>query len=203
MHRLGYTMAALAVTLALPLGIIVTSVDAYTQHDPNVHDYGNRWEITAFLDNTPGHTQLATQGICFQPYAVVGTQIQGVWYSDTFPDWNGRYTQEGDHVQMHGDYARDVGHDGITFQIHSRNRGAGHWFEWREDGAYGNTIGFGNMEINRVHKCDDSVPFPQPPVTDLKLQEYFEAINEKLSRELPAVNEQDSPFAVPDDLIKR
>jgi hypothetical protein len=201
MRQYGKHILTVAATLALPLGIFTAHLDAYPRHHPNVVDDGNRWEITAFLDNRIDHLQLATQGICFQPFAVVGTQIQGVWYSDTFPDWNGQYTQEGDHVQMHGDYARDVGHDGMTFQIHSHDRGAGHWFEWREDGAFGNTIGFGNMEINRVGKCDQVVPLPQPPYTDLVLRQYLDEVSKKLA--LPDVSEQDSPLATGDDLINR
>jgi len=39
----------------------------------------------------------------------VGTSIQGVWYSTSYPDWNGRYYQEGDEVKMTGDFAKDTG----------------------------------------------------------------------------------------------
>src|SRR5689334_9690594 len=65
---------------------------------PNVFDAGSRWLITAYDDTSPVHAQWATQGICFYPYAVVGTHIQGIWVSDTFPNWRGRYSQEGDKV---------------------------------------------------------------------------------------------------------
>lgn len=128
---------------------------------PNVYDDGNRWLITAYNDSSPTHAQMATQGICFLPYAAVGTHIRGFWYSDTFPDWNGVYSQEGDQVFMHGDYAADVGHDGIMFEIDTssrNNQGGGHWTEWRENGAYGNTIVFGNAKLNRVGRCNTLTP---------------------------------------------
>lgn len=123
---------------------------------PNVFDGGNRWLITAYNDASPVHSQMATQGICFLPYAATGTQVRGVWYSDTFPDWNGVYSQEGDQVFMHGDYAADVGHDGIMFEIDTNSyteQGGGHWTEWRENGAFGRTIVFANAKLTRVGKC--------------------------------------------------
>ena len=123
---------------------------------PNVYNDGNRWLITAYNDASATHAQMATQGICFLPFAAVGTHVRGVWYSDTFPDWNGVYSQEGDQVFMHGDYAADVGHDGISFEIDTSSRaneGSGHWVEWRENGAYGNTITFANAKLRRVGKC--------------------------------------------------
>ena len=57
---------------------------------------------------------------------------------------------------MHGDYASDVGHDGMKWSIvtsSTKNIGAGHWFEWREDGSYGRTIGFANAQLTRVGRC--------------------------------------------------
>ncbi|MGD8569059.1 MAG: hypothetical protein PVJ39_13305 [Gammaproteobacteria bacterium] len=146
----------LKLSLMLATGLMATAAFAHPPQ-PNVFDDGNYWKITAYDDSSPGHTQLASQGICFQPYAVVGTQIRGVWYSDTFPDWNGRYAQEGDQVFLHGDYAKDVGHDGMQFEIVTRSRdnlAAGHWKEWREDGSYGNTIGFANTTLTRIGKCE-------------------------------------------------
>ncbi|MEK7323511.1 MAG: hypothetical protein AABZ84_10585 [Pseudomonadota bacterium] len=152
---------------------------------PNVYDDGNRWLITAYNDSSPTHAQMATQGICFLPYAVVGTHVRGMWYSDTFPDWNGVYSQEGDQVFMHGDYAMDVGHDGIMFEIETssrNNQGGGHWTEWRENGAYGKTIVFANAKLSRVGKCTSFTP------TDaLKLQIAPRVIRTGL----PAVNPLD------------
>ena len=63
------------------------------------------------------------------------------------PDWNGIAPQEGNEVVMHGDYAGDVGHDLVMFNVVTstpKNIDAGHWVEWREDGKSGRTIGFAN-----------------------------------------------------------
>jgi hypothetical protein len=131
---------------------------------PQLVNGGNLWTITAFDDSSPVHTQLATQSICFEFVGVVGTHVRYRWRSTTFPDWNGRATQEGDQVFMHGDYAKDVGHDGMEWSIASAKTGAGHWFEWREDGGFGITIGFANAEWQRVGSCPvTGVLTPVPP----------------------------------------
>ncbi len=127
---------------------------------PNVFDGGNRWSITAYNDTSPNHSKMATQSICFRPYAVNGTHITGKWYSDVFPDWNGVYSQEGDRVTLHGDYANDVGHDGITFNIVTNDRenhSAGHWTEWRENGSFGKTVVFANASLQRIGKCNSNI----------------------------------------------
>jgi len=125
---------------------------------PNVFDNGNVWAITAYFDESPTHTQAATQLLCFSPYVVVGTQIRGSWYSLTFPDWNGNYAQEGDQLFLHGDYAKNLGHDGMTFDITTdsqKNVAFGHWKEWRENATFGTTIAFGNSRLTRLgKKCD-------------------------------------------------
>ncbi len=84
--------------------------------DPDLTTGGNRWTITAYNDASPVHDQWATQGICFRFIGTVGTHNRYEWWSDTFPDWNGIATQEGDEIFMHGDYANDVGHDGIRVE---------------------------------------------------------------------------------------
>ncbi len=127
---------------------------------PNVFDGGNRWNITFYDDPSSVHQEWGTQEICFLPYAVVGTSIQGVWYSTSFYDWNGRYYQEGDEVKMTGDYANDVGHDHMTlvhttYDVAGKVRGMAFkdWTEWREDGAYGRIIGWGNAKLERMGYC--------------------------------------------------
>jgi hypothetical protein len=149
-RKLSLSVASLL--LATPL-----VSQALPPHNPDLVTNGNRWSITAYDDSSPVHTQWATQGICFYPAGVVGTHQRYYWVSDTFPDWNGRATQEGDQVFMHGDYAGNVGHDGIQFEITtstaSRNEGYGHWQEWREDSKYGLTIGYVNAKLARVGKC--------------------------------------------------
>ena len=77
------------VTVALAAVGAMAGAPALANSKPNVYDGGNRWLITAFDDTAPQHTQWATQGICFLPYAQVGTHIQGIWYSDTFPELAG------------------------------------------------------------------------------------------------------------------
>ena len=129
---------------------------AVPPHKPDLVSDGNRWLITFYNDNASGHDRWATQGLCFFRVVDVGTHTRYVWYSDTFPDWNGWATQEGDQIFMHGDYARDVGHDGMEWEIVTdspRNQGAGHWKEWRENGGFGRTIGFGNAKFSHVGKC--------------------------------------------------
>ena len=82
--------------LALFLGIVGLAGQAVAQvPSPNVFAGGNRWLITAYDDSSPVHQQWATQGICYLPFAQVGTHIRGVWYSDTYPGRVGRYSQGG------------------------------------------------------------------------------------------------------------
>jgi hypothetical protein len=148
---------------------------------PNVFDGGNRWLITGFIDNSPSHQEAATQEICFLPYAVVGTSIQGAWFSTSFTNWNGRYYQEGDEIKMIGDYADDVGHDHMTlvhttFDVAGQVRGLAFkdWTEWREDGRFGRIIGWANARIVRAGRCGlGDMPFPTTvPVAELpKLEE--------------------------------
>jgi hypothetical protein len=156
-YKLTFTgLAAFLVVVVLACGVAVSQVQGPR---PNVFDGGNRWLITAYNDCDAAHTQWATQGVCFLPYKPCGAcGIQGAWYSDTFPDWNGRYMQEGDRILMHGDYANNVGHDGMFIELFAgtspRDEGAGQWTEWREvPGFYGTTIGFANTRLRRVGKC--------------------------------------------------
>lgn len=125
---------------------------------PDLVKGGNLWSITAFNDASPVHTQMATQGICFEFIGVVGTHVRYRWFSTTFPDWNGIASQEGDQVFMHGDYAHDVGHDGIHWAIDTARTGSGHWTEWREDGGFGNTIVFANATFQRTGICRTPIP---------------------------------------------
>ena len=123
---------------------------------PDLVTAGNRWTITAYNDESPNHDQWATQGICFRSLGMFGTHQRYEWWSDTFPDWNGIASQEGNEVVLHGDYAGDVGHDSVMFNVVTstpKNVGAGHWVEWREDGKSGRTIGFANALLTRVGRC--------------------------------------------------
>lgn len=148
--------------LALASIALAGSAQAVPPYSPDLVSGGNRWTITFYDDSSPAHNQWATQGICFYYAGTVGTHQRYVWVSDTYPDWNGRATQEGDQVFMHGDFQwpygqqRNGGHDGMEWDIvtvSKKNQGAGHWKEWVEDAAYGITIGFGNARFERVGQC--------------------------------------------------
>ena len=158
LHNLRSVGLRVFTSLSILFFSLLSSVaSAQPPYKPDLVTDGNRWTITAYNDASPVHSQWATQGICFIPDGTVGTHQRYTWYSDTFPDWNGRATQEGDQITMHGDYAKDVGHDGMQWDIVTvspRNEGAGHWWEWREDGKLGRTIGFANAKLQRVGKCN-------------------------------------------------
>jgi hypothetical protein len=143
----------IGVSALLAFAFTTTGAAQVALPSPQLVNGGNLWTITAYDDASPVHTQLATQGICFEFAGVVGTQTRYRWRSTTFPDWNGRATQEGDQIFIHGDYAKDVGHDGMQWEIVTNKSGAGHWSEWREDGGFGTTIGFANSEWQRVGSC--------------------------------------------------
>lgn len=159
MERNTFRYSALRTAVAaLFISGISSATYAVTPHLPDLVIGGNYWTITAYDDSSPTHTQWATQGICFAYAGIVGTHQRYTWFSISFPDWNGRATQEGDQITMHGDYAADVGHDGMHWDIVTDtnaplNEGAGHWFEWREDGGFGRTIGFANAKLVRQGPC--------------------------------------------------
>ena len=160
--------------LAAAVATLAGALQAQTPTpNPDLVKNGNRWTVTFYNDESPNHDQWATQGLCFAYAGTVGTHVRYRWWSDTYPDWNGMASQEGDEVVMHGDYAKDVGHDGFKWDIvtsNPRTEGAGHWFEWRENGAYGNPIGFGNAKLARVGSC--RIAFTESPYIKLPLDQY-------------------------------
>ncbi len=145
----GFSVVFSATSLAVP------------PHLPDLVSDGNRWSITFYDDSSPQHAQWATQTLCFYQTGVVGTHQRYAWVSDSYPDWNGHATQEGDQVIMHGDFQwpfgqKDGGHDAMEWEIVTQSRknmGTGHWSEWVENGRLGITIGFGNAEFRRIGKC--------------------------------------------------
>lgn len=156
---IGVTNAiAASAVIAFTIGTSSNAQPAFPS--PELTRGGNLWSITAYDDASPVHTQLATQGVCFDFIGVVGTQNRYRWRSTTFPDWNGIASQEGDQVFMHGDYAKDVGHDGIMWSIDTLKSGSGHWTEWRENGGFGNTIVFANTTLQRVGSCGSTATLP-------------------------------------------
>ncbi len=164
------SIIAACVAALLPL-----STQAATPHLPDLVSDGNRWLITYYDDGSTTHNQWATQGLCFIQVGTYGTHTRYVWYSDTYPDWNGRATQEGDKIVMHGDFWQNAGHDGMEWEIVTsspKNIGAGHWSEWLENSTYGITAGFGNAKLQRVGKCTKQ---PTPYLDELQeLQEAEE-----------------------------
>jgi len=157
------TIWGAASALTLLALTFITTAGAQALPSPQLVTGGNLWTITAFDDSSPVHTQWATQGICFEFVGVIGTHTRYRWRSTTFPDWNGMATQEGDQVFMHGDYARDIGHDGMAWEIATNKSGSGHWFEWRENGGYGITIGFANAQWQRTGSCPVTGVIPVVP----------------------------------------
>ena len=202
-HRLLVMWSAILLAFAALIG----GASAQTQGpQPNVFDNGNRWLITYYNDCDARHTQWATQGICFLPYKhCASCGVQGAWYSDTFPDWNGRYMQEGDRLVMHGDYANNVGHDAMFIDLFAgttpRDEGAGQWTEWRETpGFFGTTIGFGNTRLRRVGRCRI------PPTANLERMSDAEIdrLSEQLSREVrPRLRRDNKPAESPTDPEQR
>lgn len=159
-------------TIVMALGIS-TAAMATPPYSPDLTSDGNRWEITGYFDNAPGHSQAATQGLCFYDVGASGTHQQYVWVSDTFPDWNGTAVQEGDQIFMYGDFREDRGHDSMMWEIVTaspKNAGAGHWHEWLEDGGFGVTIGFGNAALQRVGRCE--IDDPQEAIETYKSIDY-------------------------------
>ena len=138
---------------------------------PNVRDNGNRWIITGYDDASLVHAQLGSQGICFLPYVQVGTHIRGIWYSDTFPGWSGRYSQEGDRVLMHGNWGNFIGSDGMVIELSEgtspKDVGEGQWTEWWNFGQHGTTVGFANARLRRVGSCP-IIANPNPTQAELE-----------------------------------
>lgn len=166
------------------LSILLSSTAfAVPPHLPDLIQGGNRWTITFYDDSSPLHNQWATQGLCFYYAGTVGTHQRYIWVSDTYPDWNGRATQEGDQIFMHGDFQWpfgniDGGHDGMEWEIVTRSRnneGAGHWKEWVENGRLGITIGFGNAKLVRTGFCAiiaGTDPKSVDPNVEMALEKY-------------------------------
>lgn len=146
---------------AVCTSLLSVAAVAAPPHNPDLVTDGNMWTITGYWDNSPVHLEAATQRICFYPDGVSGTHQRYTWVSISFPDWNGRASQEGDQIFMHGDFAFpqpgvEGGHDSMQWEIVTaspRSEGAGHWKEWVEDGRLGWNIAFGNTKLARVGRC--------------------------------------------------
>lgn len=198
-HKLKLTgMTLLMLTASLSVQVAARAVPL-----PNVFDYGNRWIITAYDDTSTIHQQMGSQGICFLPYVTVGTNIQGAWYSDTYPNWRGRYSQEGDHVRMHGNWANFGGSDGIEIDLYAgtspKDVGGGHWTEWWNFGTYGTTVAFANAGLRRVGKC--ALPTTADTMTQADLEAYgverSRSVSPRLRKDGKESDRPNDPDAVP------
>lgn len=154
-------LTASSVAIAFASLFINSVAFANPPYYPNLTKGGNKWTITFYDDTSPTHNQWATQTLCFYDAGTQGTHQSYNWVSISYRDWNGRATQEGDQIFMHGDFqwpwgVRDGGHDGMEWQLTTvsyKDFGFGHWKEWVEDGRFGNTIGWGNTRLQRVGYC--------------------------------------------------
>ncbi len=192
----------------LILGLIALAAiagSASAQPRPNVYDGGNQWLITAYDDTSTVHARWATQTLCFMPYAAVGTSIQGVWYSTSYPNWRGRYDQEGDRVLMHGEWGNNMGHDGMVIELFAGNpdphEGAGQWTEWVENTTYGGTVGFLNTRLRRSGKCvmpgvGDMAKVARPDLEKLAL-ELSSKVKPRLRRDGKPANSPTDPEQAP------
>jgi hypothetical protein len=194
------SLRTMAIAGAALLAVLLAGAAA-AQPSPNVFDGGNRWLITAFDDCSKDHAQWATQGICFLPYQRCSTcAITGIWYSDTYPGWSGRYMQEGDRILMHGNWGNDIGSDGMVIELFAgvspRDEGGGQWTEWFNGGPHGTTVGFLNTRLRRVGRC----PLPQNVDAAKASQPDLEKLVADLSsRVKPRLRKDGKPAASPTD----
>ena len=143
----------LCATACLALGFSALAF-AQPPYSTDLVQGGNRWVLDAFDDTSPDHLQLAnpSPGICFEYAGTAGTHQRYTWYSDTFPNWHGTASQEADQIFMHGVYDDGRGRDAIQLKIiinTPRSGSVGHWQEWRDDGNYGQVVGFANARMIR------------------------------------------------------
>jgi len=139
---------------AILLIVSAVSSSAYAQppYSADLVQGGNKWFLDAYDDTDPDHTLINTVGLCFQYAGTQGSHQQYTWYSDTFRGWQGTASQEGDQIFIYGVYADGKGQDAIQLRIiidTPRSGSVGHWQEWRDNGSYGETIGFANARMIR------------------------------------------------------
>lgn len=129
-----------------------TTAHAQPPYTADLVQGGNKWFLDAYNDTDPDHIFINTVGICFKYAGTQGTHQRYTWYSDSFKGWHGTATQEADQIFMHGVYANGKGRDAVQVRIiidTPRSGSVGHWQEWRDDGKYGQVIGFANARMIR------------------------------------------------------
>ena len=152
--------------LIFPFVILSTACFSTPPHDPNLVDGGNRWVLESYDDDLPDHRFRVVHSLCFFYEGTFGTHQRYKWFALTYPSWQGRCTQEGDHIQCHGNWAplgnnqtAWLGNDAMTFMLYSFNEASGHWWEWRDgDSGLGFTLAWLNAKLIRSGRCDDGTP---------------------------------------------
>lgn len=145
-------LAAILASLAVVAVTFSSAVHAQPPYSADLVQGGNKWFLDAYDDTDPGHNLINTVGLCFKYDGIQGTHQRYTWYSDTFKGWQGTASQEGDQIFMHGVYASGKGRDAVQVTIvidTPRSGSVGHWQEWRDDGSYGQVVGFANARMIR------------------------------------------------------
>lgn len=157
----NHCVKIMLMSLSIPLvvGIFLYSSTSHAQppYAADLVQGGNKWLLDAYDDTDTDHALMNTVGLCFKYDGVKGTHQRYTWYSDTFKGWQGTASQEGDQIFLHGVYAGGKGRDAIQVRIiinTPRSGAVGHWQEWRDDGDYGQVVGFANARMIR----DPGVP---------------------------------------------
>ena len=166
--------------------VLLLASFASAQPQPNIFTGGDRWLVTAFDDSAPNHSEIATHVLCFfqsSPGGVVGTHVRGVWFSTSFPNWRGRFSQEGDRVVLHGEFGDRVGHDAGVFDLYAgtspNDEAAGDWVEWFESGNPDTSGVFASVRLRRSGSC-----IPPPGLTKMSGADLDKAVAE-LAAQVP------------------
>lgn len=171
----------------------------FAQPRPNVVDGGNRWLISGFDDASPNHTFLASHQICFFATGMNGTHFIGDWFALAFPNWRGRWAQEGDRLVMHGEFGDRRGHDAMVIDLFAgttpNDEGAGQWTEWIEVNPIDRTQRFATARLQRVGGCS-----PPPGITDVakaSKEDLEKAIAELAAKVPPRMKTDGKPATYP------
>jgi hypothetical protein len=121
---------------------------------PNVALGSNNWTLVAYRDNSAQHEVIIEHRICFFPMETEQRKVIGLWYASSFRGLRGRFAQEGDQIDMYGEYLDGRGHDAVTLEFAGKDEAFGKWIEWRTDGLFGRPIEFARIKaIRRPAPC--------------------------------------------------
>jgi hypothetical protein len=145
--------------------VLLITAAAAAQPQPSLTESGNRWLLSGWEDSSPDHAVLPTQTICFFRSGVNGTHVVGVWSATTFPNWRGRWAQEGDRVFIYGEFGDRAGHDSMVIDLFGgptpSDQAWGKWVEWTESTPFDTTVRFANARLQRDGFC-----MPPPGIAD-------------------------------------